>query len=50
MPRGQAQYIMITHMQTMLTHHCINFNMSWEEFTVSDSRQHVYLSSSWTVS
>jgi len=28
--------MMITHMQTLLTHHCINFSMSWEEFTVSD--------------
>jgi len=37
MPRGQTQYMMITHiMQTLLTHHCINSNMSWEEFTVSD--------------
>jgi len=37
MPIGQTQYMMITHiMQTLLTHHCINSNMSWEEFTVSD--------------
>jgi len=31
-------YVMITYMQTLLTHCYINFSMSWEEFTESNSR------------